>query len=416
MKLAAQYNRATLAISFLVLLIAGFVYYAAINFIVDKQLDHDLTEEMYEVVEYINTHQQLPAHGDFDGNQTSFVKTEKSTFDMVFFDVPYHKTPKSKQEAGRAIRALVSVKGNNYIATVAESKEASENLSQLIIGITLMLTVLLLAILAVTNRYVFGGLWKPFYTILHQLKAFNIADANSIESIKTDIDEFRELNDAVVTMSAGVKHDYQNLKTFTENASHEMLTPIAVITSKLDTLIQDEKLKSEQFTHINDIYIATNKLSRLNQSLLLLVKIENDLIQDNTTFNLKDVILEKVKQFQELAQNKDIEIIHLLDDKEITASKYLIEILINNLFNNAIKHNIANGKIYIKLSRYKLLFQNTGEVEALEADKIFERFNKGKNSEGTGLGLTIASNICTQYSYKLTYNFESPFHTFKVVF
>jgi len=195
-----------------------------------------------------------------------------------------------------------------------------------------------------------------------------------------------------------------------------MLTPIAVITSKLDTLIQDERLKAEQFTQITDIYAATNKLSRLNQSLLLLVKIDNDLIHDTATFNLKDIILEKIHQFQELNQNKQIEIIELLGDKEITASKYLIEILINNLFNNAIKHNTTRGKIYIELTPNELVFKNTGESGPLKSGEIFERFKKGKNSDGTGLGLTIAKNICSQYNFNLTYSYESLLHTFKIVF
>ncbi|MDB5002465.1 MAG: hypothetical protein JWQ34_690 [Mucilaginibacter sp.] len=418
MKLAAQYNKATLIITFIVLFIAGCVYYTAINYIVNKQLDHDLLGETGEVKEYINLHRQLP--NQYEGDQTTFIKTNIAAFKTLFVDTPYHKNRGNKRgnkiEPGRAIKTLVDVKEDHYILTIVESKEASEHLTQLTIGITILLTVILLFILALTNRYILSGLWKPFYHILQQLKAFNLADSSIINLNTTNIDEFTELNDAVTVMSTRVKSDYQNLKTFTENASHEMLTPIAVITSKLDTLIQDEKLKAKQFEQINDIYAATNKLSRLNQSLLLLVKIDNDLIQDTATFNLKDVILEKEHQLQELAQNKGIELIHLLEDKEITASKYLIEILINNLFNNAIKHNPINGKLYIKLTSKELIFQNTGDLDPLNSEEIFERFKKGKNSDGTGLGLTIAKNICSQYHYRLSYSFETSFHTFRVTF
>lgn len=415
MKLSTQYSKATLIITFSVLFIAGIIYYKAINFIVNTQLDRDLIEELAEITEYIQLNQRLPKQLDFDGDQTSFTKTDQKAIEKTFYDVPYHNS-RGKTESGRAVKSLVSLKGNNYIVTVAESKEASEDLTQLIIIITLVLTALLLIILTITNRYILDGLWKPFYNILRQLKAFNVADTGSFDLSKTNINEFQELNDAVVTMASRVKDDYQNLKTFTENASHEMLTPIAVINSKLDTLIQAENLQAEQFTQITDIYAATNKLSRLNQSLLLLVKIDNNLIQDNSTFNLKDVIVEKGHQFQELIQNKQIVIEQQLNDKEITASKYLIEILINNLFGNAIKHNSANGKIYIKLTTDQLVFQNTGDIDALNKDEIFKRFKKGKASDGTGLGLTIAKNICSQYHYTLSYNFDSSLHTFKIKF
>jgi len=416
MKLAAQYNRATLIITLVVLVLAGVVYYTAINYIVNKQLDRDLTEELTEIRDYISTHQQLPKPLDFEGDQTSFTRTQETEIETTYLNVPYHKNRGNKTEQGRAVRSMITLKGFNYIITVAQSKEASENLTQLIIGITVLLTAFLLVVLSLTNRYIFSGIWKPFHHILIQLKGFNVADKNNIHLNVTTIDEFKELNEAVTVMASRVKNDYQNLKTFTENASHEMLTPIAVITSKLDTLIQDEILKAEQFAQINDIYTATNKLSRLNQSLLLLVKIDNDLIQDNTTLNLKDIILEKEHQLQELLQNKNIELTHQLEDKGITASKYLIEILINNLFNNAIKHNLVNGKLHVILTQTALTFQNSGEGEELNNDEIFERFKKGAHSDGTGLGLTIAKNICTQYGYSLIYFLDGPYHTFKIVF
>jgi len=73
-----------------------------------------------------------------------------------------------------------------------------------------------------------------------------------------------------------------------------MQTPLAIITAKLDTLIQDDILKSEQYDQINDIYAATNKLSRLNQSLLLLVKIENNLINDAEPLQLNILVKEKM--------------------------------------------------------------------------------------------------------------------------
>src|SRR5476651_859745 len=285
MKLSAQYSKVTLIIAISVLFIAGIVYYGTINYIANSQLDDSLTEEFEEITDYVKVNHSLPKTMDFDEDQTTFVKTSQKTIPRVFFDTLYHNPREKNTEAGRGVVGLIEVQGINYKAIVVESKEATENLVQVITIITLALTAVLLIILVIANRYILDGLWKPFYNILQQLKAFNIADINNLDLKETKVDEFTELNNAVLTMSSRVKNDYQNLKTFTENASHEMMTPIAVITSKLDTLIQDETLKSEQYAQINDIYAATNKLARLNQSLLLLVKIENDLIQDNATLN-----------------------------------------------------------------------------------------------------------------------------------
>jgi len=232
----------------------------------------------------------------------------------------------------------------------------------------------------------------------------------------TRIDEFRELNDAVQTMVLKVKDDYQNLKSFTENASHEMMTPIAVVISKLDTMIQDETLNAEQYAQITGIYGAISKLSRLNQSLLLLVKIDNNLINDVVTQDLKNVILEKLTQLQELIQNKTITVTFHPHEKLVNLSKSLIDMLINNLLINAIKHNYTGGEIHIELSSQKLVFKNTGEKAPLEENKIFERFQKSAASEGTGLGLTIVKNICTSCGFTITYHYNEPFHCFEIGF
>jgi len=416
MKLSAQYSKVNLIIAISILFIAGIVYYATINYIANDQLDSSLTDEIEEITRYVNLNQRLPKPIDFYEDQISFVQTDQKIIPRVFFNTTYHNLREKNTEAGRAISGVIILKGVNYKTVIVVSKEATENLIQVITFITFVLVAILLIVLVIANRYILDGLWKPFYNTLQQLKAFNISDIKSLDLDETKIDEFSELNGAVSSMSSRVKSDYQNLKTFTENASHEMMTPIAVITSKLDTLIQDETLKSEQYAQINDIYAATNKLARLNQSLLLLVKIENNLVQDTSVLNLQDIILEKIHQFNELMQNKNIGVIHTLVDKNITASKYLIDILINNLFNNAIRHNTPYGTIRIYLTNNQLVFQNTGDESPLNSREIFERFQKSKISEGTGLGLTIAKNICNQYNFKLSYYFEDPLHTFQVDF
>jgi signal transduction histidine kinase len=417
MKLSAQYSRVNLIVAVSILFIAGVVYYATINYIADSQIDESLANEYAEVSNYISINHRLPKPFVFDEDQSTYFKTERTVIPRVFYDTVYRNPREKETEAGRAMTGLVTLKGQNYKIVIVESRESVEYLVQIITMITLALIAVLLIVLTIINRYILAGLWRPFYHILSQLQAFDIADINKVDLYDTQIDEFASLNSAVLSMSSRVKNEYQNLKIFTENASHEMMTPIAVITSKLDTLIQDETLKADQYAQITDIYAANGKLSRLNQSLLLLVKIENDLIQNTSLINIKDVVEEKLRQFNELTENKKIAVNYQLEDKKITASSYLIDILINNLFTNAIRHGETGGQIDIELTDKALQFKNTaGREGALNPDHIFERFQKGKTSEGTGLGLTIARNICLQYNMTLSYAFEPPMHNFKITF
>jgi signal transduction histidine kinase len=416
MKLSAHYNKASIIISVSVLLISGVVYYLIINHIARKQLDSDLSEEISEVVDYVNRSGHLPKQVDFDEDVTTFVKTNATHFETAFFDATYNNAKEKRTEEGRAVAALIKVSGQGYIVTIVESRENTEYLIQTILIITLALTAVLLGVMVVTNRFVLNGLWKPFYYILQQVKKFNVADTDKINTIVSGVDEFKDLSEAVETMSARVTTDYQGLKTFTENASHEMMTPLAVITSKLDMLIQDEQLSPDQFAQITDIYSAASRLSRLNQSLLLLVKIDNNLLNDMEKINLKLVILEKGQQFQEMINSKNISLEYELENLEINASKYLIDVLINNLFSNAVRHNNNGGRIEIRLSGNKLCFQNTGDEKPLDREAIFERFYKGRNSDGTGLGLAIMKNICARYGFQISYRLNQGMHCFLVEF
>ncbi len=416
MKLSAHYNKAIIIITLLVLLSGGLIYYFAINYIATDQLDRNLTEEAEEVDDYIGENQKLPKQVDFDEDITVFFKTNSKKKALRFFDTVYINPKEKKEEPGRAISGIVSLKGQNYQFIITVSRESTEFLIQIIALITLTLAICLLLILFLTNKYILNGLWQPFYDTLNQLNSLNVLDKLDLILPKNKVDEFNALNDAVYSMTSRVKTDYEHLKEFTENASHEMMTPLAVITSKLDTLIQDESLKPEQFDQINDIYLATNKLSRLNQTLLLLVKIENNLIDDTETINLDEFITEKTKQFNELVSAKGLLVELNLTKTNIIASKYLLDLLLNNLLSNAIRHNTNNGKIVITLNPNTLIIENTGNKNPLNKLTLFNRFQKGNQSEGTGLGLTVVKNICNLYHWEISYNYINNLHSFSITF
>lgn len=416
MKLASHYTKASVLISLSVLVISAFVYYVTIGHIARQQLDGDLSEEVAEFLDYVNQNQQLPKPVNFDEDQTIIVRSDLQQFDTRFFDTPFFNKKEKKNEAGRAVSFLAKVKEQHYLVTISESRENTKYLVQIISIITLILAAVLLTVLVITNKYVLNGLWKPFYGVLKQVQEFNAADPDKITVTDSKVDEFNQLSDAVAKMSARVTDDYQGLKSFTENASHEIMTPLSVITSRLDIMIQDETLRPDQYEQITDLYAAANKLARLNQSLLLLVKIDNDLLQDIEKLNIKTIVVEKFQQFQEMIQNKNIDLNFVMVDVEVSASRYLMDVLINNLFSNAIRHNKEFGHIKIQLTAEKLIFQNSGHAPILDEQRIFDRFYKDKASDGTGLGLAIIKNICGRYGFEISYRYVNDLHTFEVRF
>src|SRR5690606_31635215 len=194
------------------------------------------------------------------------------------------------------------------------------------------------------------------------------------------------------------------------------MTPLAVINSKLDTLLQSNSLQKADSEILEDLYLATSKLTKLNQSLLLLVKIDNNQLQSKEHINLEKLIKDKIVYFQEFIQERKLQLTVELDKAVVYANRSLIEILINNLFSNAIRHNFDGGKIDIRLHGNSLHFSNSSVQPELDPNKIFERFYKDNTSDGTGLGLAILKQVCLRQNYNLLYTYQKGLHTFCITY
>jgi signal transduction histidine kinase len=415
MKLLDRYNRVNIGVTIIIMLVTGVVYYYTISHILTGQIDKDLVLEENEVFSYVSKNHRLPDVYESNHQQIVFAPLSDKKIDRRFLDTTYHDSDEKDLEAGRALISSVSVSGQNYRILVTQSKVETEDLIQIIFLITIGVIVSLLVILIVLNRVILKSIWKPFYKVLFQLKEFSLASNPTIHSTPSTIEEFTELDQAVISMADRVKNDYQNLKTFTENASHELMTPISVINSKLDTLVQTDEFTDKQSKLLNDIYGTVTRLTRLNKSMLLLAKIENGLIQDNTDVDVKEILVESLYQHEEMIHQLNIKLTTDLHDKIIRANKSLIEILLNNLLSNAIRHNYQNGELSVYLDADKLSISNTGEG-AFDFDRALKRFHKSDGSEGIGLGLTLCKQICDNYRFTLGYQKNGKMHVFSVTF
>lgn len=428
MKLITRYNRVNLLTTVIVMLITGFIYYQVISLILINQLEKNLEVEEDEIFEYVDLNHHLPQVFKSNDQQIMFTAARPGSVQRQFINTVYRNYNNAKYakrhphrndeefETGRGLITSVTVGDKYYKILIVVSTVEAEDLIQIIFGITAGVILLLFVTLYMTNRLLLNRLWQPFYYLLKELRLFNITDNKDIPLEKTNIDEFEELNKAIISMSTRVKDDYKELKTFTENASHELLTPLAVINSKLDTLIQTDSFTLKQSKLLSDLYSGVSKLTRLNQSLLLLVKIENRLLETKEDIDLKLHIEDILVQFEEIFLDKQLNVTADLSEKELITSTYLVDILLNNLLGNAIRHNHTGGEIKIKLTDALLVIQNTGATAPLKHDEIFARFHKSSESEGSGLGLTISRQICENLNFTLNYSYQSPYHTFTVNF
>ncbi len=416
MKLFTKYNRINLISTVIIFLLGSFAFSVLLRYVIINQVDEDLKIEKNEVITYANRFNHLPDVIEVRDQYTVYKSISKPgrTINKIFTHESYDAAEQEK-ELQRTIEFDINANNFWYQVSVSKSLEGTDVLIKNIIIITLSVILLILAVTFFINRIVLKKLWKPFYSTLQTMQQFTLSNAQTLNFSESNIDEFNYLNTVLTGALTKAQHDYKILKEFTENASHELQTPLAVIQSKLDLLIQNEKFTEAESNAIQSAYDALHSLRKLNQSLLLLAKIENNQFSEQTNLDVKELLQNKINQFAELWKNKNIRIDEILSAKTISGNIYLIEILLSNLLSNATKHNTSGGSIKILLQR-NVEITNTGIAQPLDEALLFKRFSKQNNASiNHGLGLSIIHQICIASGYACTYNFSSPnLHTFKI--
>ena len=195
-----------------------------------------------------------------------------------------------------------------YRISIYKSIEDTRSLITDLFLITCLAFILLSIILVVVNYWISKKLWVPFYHTLEKIKDFNIDEKLQLNLSPTGIVEFDRLNRVLNTMSEKIRADFLNLKEFTEDASHEIQTPLSIIKSKLELLFQSENLTEKQAENIRAIYEATTRLSKLNYSLQLISKIQNQQYAATGKVDLAAVTDKFLLHFQEIIDQKNIRI------------------------------------------------------------------------------------------------------------
>ncbi|MEP6677058.1 MAG: HAMP domain-containing sensor histidine kinase [Ferruginibacter sp.] len=416
MKLFTKYSRTNFIATVIIFLLAGVAFFYLLQYILIHQVDESLETEQQEITSFIQEHGQLPEIIPVKDQQITYTHTTgiiKEHFKtLTAYDSVEKETSKFRQ-----FIFPVQVNGQTIEINVGKSLEGTEDLERSIIIITISTILLMLVTGFIINRLILRKLWRPFYQSLQQMQDFKLGKKATIDFSHSNTDEFNLLNKTLATAFGKAERDYQSLKEFTENASHELQTPLAIIRSKLDLLVQDEHLSEQQSNAVQAANEAIQKLSRLNQSLLLLAKIENKQFDQTSSINLKIKIEEKISYFRELLQEKNLSVTKRMDDISVSINEQLADVLLNNLIGNAIRHTNRNGLISIELNREHLGISNTAVAGSLNNARLFHRFYKeGPSPEQHGLGLSIVKQICEAYGYNILYSFKNHEHHFIIYF
>jgi signal transduction histidine kinase len=420
MKLLTRTSINYIFFSVIAFIFGGVIFYHVLKSIFYRQIDETLRMEKILIEEQIDFSDSLPDFRQVFSHmiEVTVFNTPKKKFEFIKDTMLYDKSKPNLIPVRQLICENTSIQDKGYIISISKPLSETRELITTIVGAMVLLFVFLMGLLIFLNYIISRSIWDPFNKTLESLRNFDIRNKPDLALKDSGIHEFAQLNKALNRMSRKLRNDYLNLKEFNENASHEIQTPLAIIKSKLELLIQGEELNQSQLEMINSVYEAATRMSKLNQGLLLISKIDNDQFHSVEKVNIRDLVEKTFDHLEEISEMKKIRIHrNYLSTTTAEMNPVLAEILVSNLISNSIRHNMEGGEINISLDHDGFMISNTGHPLTLPPEDLFRRFRKSERThDSVGLGLAIVKKIIQFYRFRITYEAKENIHKVQVWF
>ena len=415
MKLLTHTSFFWVTMSMILFFVMGIGTYFVFKELENDRLDHDLIEQMSFVLQNPETYKksidtQIPFfyHAHYELIEGQVVEGYLLMDSVLSFSESYTPVPV------RLINFAVEVEEETYRFTLAKSTISSDALTERLIWLFTIEALLFAAGLYLLNRHVFTRTWKGFYRAIQKVKLFE-AGGKVPEFDPEEIDEFEDLNSELAKMTSRINDDFTNLQSFTSHTTHEFQTPLAVIISKTDLLLQNEGFSQNQYGQIKNIQHSAKKLSRMTQALSLLFKIDNHHYPAIEKVSFKELFAHLSHWVQEQCELNGITLeTDIQEDFVFQMNPELADILLANILRNAWIHSAPGGVLRVHLTVNHVLICNSAQTGALDSKTIFTEFSKGDHSGGLGLGLAVVSKIAAATDLSVNYAYLEDFHCFKI--
>jgi signal transduction histidine kinase len=427
MKLTTKFTLWYFGIMLVVLLIGGAIVYYEIQWKISR-VEVERHQRLNDLIA-----QQIRQGGDYTGHPTrKRAMISPIAADSMPNDVNSYYTrglawnPEFQtNEFKLMVTSYYTIHGQHYRVTTYSFIPSFYQLLPGVVDSFKWILLLLLVLVVISGGLISKYILAPFKRTMRAIQSFDLKQKETLHLPGTQTSEFRELNEFLVKMTEKAREDYQSLKEFTENASHELQTPTAIIRGKLDLLMESD-IRDEQAILIAEMQNALERLSRIHSSLTLLTKLENKEYQVGTPVCISNLARETLASFDELIQMKSLALeVDIEKAVYIPLHLSLADLLLTNLVSNAIRHNAPplvggdgdKGFIRVNLSKEGLVIVNTGRAPSIPTEELFERFKKGNTgSDSIGIGLAIVRQICDLSQFDILYQYSAGLHVLAVSF
>lgn len=305
------------------------------------------------------------------------------------------------QDIGEKIVMEETNKGNkDYFIVLEDSKLKStkeiKNFSLIVIGSTIALGSLVYYFLVSRSL-------KPLKELKEKVQEIDIDKVDNEKKIYMEgqSQEIEELSLAFQKSLDKIYGSYAREKALSSSIAHELNTPVAVMKSSLEIYLMKNKVEDLKLKELLDNFDENiDRISKIIESLLFLNRRENAI---SRKFDIKDLVEEIVFDLEDLAEEKNVNLISKMGSREIYTSDILLERVLYNLGKNAIAYNKEGGLVEFDFAEdeenYFIYVRDTGlGIDEEEKEKVFDLFyrvdeSRNKKTGGYGIGLNLVKNI-----------------------
>jgi signal transduction histidine kinase len=412
MKLSAKFALYNAITKIAIILVLGSIILLSLETISSHHLDMRLTKKRLKVIANLNdaeidsllTHQHT--FTDYNILKEEFIvlntipKNKQLNPALIF--TTERREIEGDVEIYRVLTDQFDYKNKRYQMELGETMTAMESIKNTIRFYMLIVLIIALLVTLITDYAFTNFILRPFYKIIDQ-KLNKVDDPTSYqyENIPTHTTDFKILDHSINSLMRKISNLFLQEKQFIANVSHELLTPISILSGRLENILAAENLP---LAHEDKLLASLKTLNRLKviiNSLLLISKVENAQYHKKDKVILQEELEEIYGELEDRAIAKKINYSDNVKENFVfKGNKALIHILLTNIINNAIKYNRVGGIVTLtdelEGAIYKLLVKDTGiGMEDKILTNVFNRFVRENNEreDGFGLGLAIVNSI-----------------------
>jgi signal transduction histidine kinase len=314
----------------------------------------------------------------------------------------------------RVLSLAFEVEGGLYLLEIGRSLSTIVDTSNTLQQYALYFLIAVVLITVFIELAFVKILLRPLSLIIKRLQLIGHPDLFKETRIPTNTSDFVYLNDTINGMMGQIKDAFLKEKEFISNVSHELLTPVSILQTRMENLLTDPELPEEMLLKVVENQKTLHRLKSIIQALLLISRIENEQYLKNEEVSIEALVLDVTEEIEDRIEARQLTLdINIKEDLTLQANYSLLFTMLFNVVNNAIKYNRPGGAITIegnaKDNGYLLSIKDTGlGIAEDQLPHIFNRFKRlhAPDKESHGLGLPIVETVANFHNISITVTSE----------